>query len=378
MHRTRFLTALLATAILLASACSPPKAPGTWSYQDTETGDAFYSICFVNENTGWVNGQSDRSSIPVDENGNINANIASVKPGEKLKDPLKENQGFEVLQTTDGGLTWQPMPDQLKYKIRSVWFVNPQTGWALTIDRDILHSSDGGATWPLQRKAGTVKLKLIGNRRNPVMDQPEQLDQLYFADATHGWAWGGGRKDEYAEQPGVFLTTIDGGQNWNEIPFPFEQNVSTIFFLDTLHAWASINDGSFYKTVDGGINWIKMQSNRYELVFRAIFFADENTGWLVGRSGRMVKTEDGGRTWKKLYQVKDEFVVRDIYFIDRNRGWAVGDEGMMLYTPDGGEEWLNIGSPLPVRLLDIRFVNDHAGWATGLNGIVLRYEPRGQ
>ena len=56
----------------------------------------------------------------------------------KNEDPLKANQGFEVLQTSDGGASWQPLRDQFKNKIRSVWFVDPQVGWALTIDRNIL------------------------------------------------------------------------------------------------------------------------------------------------------------------------------------------------------------------------------------------------
>ncbi|MCI0487696.1 MAG: YCF48-related protein [Blastocatellia bacterium] len=378
MLRTRFFIALLATATFLLSACSSARAPGEWTYQDTETGDAFYSVNFVNEQVGWLNGQTDRSSIPVEENANGNANgnanTGLFKPGEEIVDPLKENQGFEVLQTTDGGQTWRQIPDQFKNKVRSVWFVDPQQGWALTIDRDILRTRDGGLTWALQRKAGTIKLKLIGNLRDPVIDQPEQIDHIYFIDGARGWAWGGGRKDEYTEQPGVFLTTIDGGEHWNQVPYPFEQDASTIFFLDAKHAWASTNDGGFYKTEDGGLNWTRLETKLPELVCRSIFFTDENTGWIVGRSGRIAKTEDGGRTWKKMYKIKDEFVVRDIFFTDRNQGWAVGDKGVILYTPDGGDSWAGAGAPVAAQLIDVSFVNEHVGWAVGLGGAVLRHD----
>jgi photosystem II stability/assembly factor-like uncharacterized protein len=135
-----------------------------------------------------------------------------------------------VLQTTDGGQTWRQIPDQFKNKIRSVWFADPQHGWALAIDRNILATTDGGATWAIQRRL-KIKLKLVGNRREPGWkartDRPAT-----FIDRLHGWAWGGGRKDEFAEQPGILLTTVDGGQNWNQIPYPFDQNTSTVFFLD--------------------------------------------------------------------------------------------------------------------------------------------------
>lgn len=378
MLKTKTLITLLTAIVIFASACSRPKAPGEWALLDTGTGDAFFSVNFVNENVGWLNGNTDRGALPSEEESNTNGNKTAPpkKPGQKVEDPLKANQGFEVLQTTDGGQTWRQIPDQFKHKIRSVWFVDPQTGWALTIDRNILHTADGGATWALQRKAGTIKLKLTANRRNPEMDQPEQIEQLRFINGTHGWAWGGGRKDEYAEQPGIFLTTIDGGQNWNEVPYPFEQTASEIFFLDATRAWASVTDGSFYKTTDGGLNWTKIQTKLPEDVFRSIFFVSESNGWIVGRSGRLAKTTDGGRTWQKMWKIKDEFKMRDIFFTDSDSGWAVGENGTILYTPDSGDSWVDVSAPVAANLMDVVFTGEKSGWAVGLSGAVLKFEPR--
>ena len=371
----KILSCLLASVVLFALACSTAKAPGGWVTLDTGTGDSFYSANFVNENVGWLNGTSGRNFESPEETDNANKKAKPKKPGEKVEDPLKANQGFEVLQTTDGGQTWRQIPDQFKNKIRSVWFADPQQGWALTIDRNILHTNDGGASWTLQRKAGTVKLKLPGNRREPEIAQPEQIDQIRFIDALHGWAWGGGRKDEFSEQPGIMLTTVDGGGHWNEIPYPFDQNASEIFFLDAEHAWASTMGASFYKTGDGGLNWARIQTKLPEDVFRSIFFTSPNDGWVVGRSGRIAKTNDGGRTWRKMYEIKDEFKMHDIFFSSRDRGWAVGDQGAILYTPDAGETWIDIGAPVPARFMDVVFLNDRTGWAVGLSGVVLKYEP---
>jgi len=192
MDKTRIVSFLLAVATLLSAACSSTKVPGVWVTQDTGTGDSFYSANFVDENVGWLNGQSGRE--PSEDNDNANKKAKPRKPGEKVEDPLKANQGFEVLQTTDGGQTWRQIPDQFKNKIRSVWFVDPQHGWALTIDRSILTSTDGGAIWTIQRKAGKVKLKLLGNRREPELEQPEQIEQIHFIDRLHGWAWAAGER----------------------------------------------------------------------------------------------------------------------------------------------------------------------------------------
>lgn len=372
--RIRLVLVLL--ALIFVVSCSKTKAPGNWTLLDTGTGDFFASVNFVNERTGWLNGQTDRSSIVVDENENSNKGAKRPKTAEEQKDLLKENQGFEVLQTTDGGDTWKQIPDQFKHKIRSVWFVDPQTGWALTIDRDILHTTDGGLNWSLQRKAGAIKLKLFGNRRQPEMDQPEQIGQIYFMDSTHGWAWGGGQRSDYTEQPGIFLTTVDGGQNWNLVPFPFENEAAHIFFLDAQHAWASVTNGTFYKTVDGGLNWTKIETKLPENVMRSIFFIDENNGWVATMGGRLAKTTDGGRTWRKMWEIKDEYEMRDVFFTDRSHGWAVGDNGAILYTPDGGETWVVADAPLPSDFIDVMFVSSRAGWAVGLGGAAHRYAPK--
>ncbi|HJZ68506.1 MAG TPA: YCF48-related protein [Blastocatellia bacterium] len=376
MPRTRTIFFLLFAVVLISGACSTSKAPGLWVTQDTGAGDSFFSANFVNENVGWLNGVGGRSYETPEENDNANKKPKPKKPGAKIEDPLKANQGFEVLQTTDGGQTWRQIPDQFKNKIRSVRFVDPQQGWALTIDRSILHTTDGGTSWMLQRKAGTIKLKLPGNKRQPEMEQPEQIDQVHFVDAMHGWAWGGGRKDEFSQQPGIFLTTIDGGQHWNEIAYPFDQNAMALFFLDAEHAWASTMGASFYKTSDGGLNWTKVLTKLPEDVFRSIFFTSPNDGWVVGRSGRIAKTNDGGRTWRKMYEIKDEFKMQDIFFTDQKHGWAVGDEGAVLYTPDAGESWIKVDVPVPARFMNVVFLNNRTGWAVGLSGVVLKYEAK--
>src|SRR5215472_1229127 len=321
-----------AAAMVAISSCSPAKVPGKWSPVDTGTGDAFYSVNFVSDMIGWANGQTDRDYVSPEDaqnsnaNGNANSNKNSIRPAGKrstnqnsnsaANDPLKANQGFEVLHTTDGGQTWKQIPDQFKYKIQSVWFVDPQTGWA----------------------------------------------------------WGGGQRNDYGELPGVLLTTVNGGQNWNEVPFPFTQDVQSMFFLDARHAWASTKEG-LYNTTDGGLNWAKIQTRLPEIQFNAIFFTDDKTGFVVGRSGRMARTTDGGHTWWKMVDIKNEFVMRDIYFTDKDHGWAVGDNGAVLYTTDSGSTWVSLDPQVSSKLVNITFVNPHTGWASGLDGAVLKYEP---
>ena len=392
MRKQSLARGVTAGLLLVFTACST-KMPGEWKLLDTGTSDAFYSVNFVNERVGYINAVADRDFVPLGEeakqlanqnanqSANQNANRSpaagngnAAKKGEKKVDPLKANEGFEVLRTTDGGDTWNQLPEQFKHRIRSVWFVDEQNGWALTIDRDILRTTDGANTWTLQRKAGKVKVKLVANRREPISEQPEQIDRVHFVDLNTGWAWGGGRKDEYAEQPGVFLTTIDGGQNWSEVTYPFEQNVWSIFFLNARHAWANTPDGSFYRTTDGGLNWETVKTTMPEDRLDAIFFRDENNGWVATHSGRLAKTTDSGKTWTKMWKIEKKYVMRDVYFTDPNHGWAAGDKGIILYTDDGGEDWVFLNPVGEVDYRDIQFLNKDRGWVVGLSGALLRHE----
>jgi photosystem II stability/assembly factor-like uncharacterized protein len=73
--------------------------------------------------------------------------------------------------------------------IRSVYFVDATTGWAVGQNGIILKTIDGSATWTAQTSGTT-----------------QTLNSVYFVSATTGWAVG---------NDGTLLKTIDGGTNWS-------------------------------------------------------------------------------------------------------------------------------------------------------------------
>jgi photosystem II stability/assembly factor-like uncharacterized protein len=396
MLKTRFLLSLFISAMFFIAACSSSQAPGKWtvikpdnSYDsqvhENLSNTLILSANFVNENAGWINGWRGQYDKSGSANANTNRSANTNRGAKPKKDeepkimPSLPNDGYIVLQTSDGGVTWNEMPGLVENKIRSVWFVDPSRGWAITTDRNIVSTSDGGATWAIQREARTTKATIYMNQR----DVPEQIEHIRFADNQHGWAWGGGKKEEAERDgrkittsyfPGIFLVTLDGGQNWAEVPYPFEREVVKSFFLNFRYGWANIGGGSFYKTADGGLNWTKIDTKLPQIVLRSIFFIDENNGWVVDGDGRMAKTTDGGATWRKLWEVRDEFKIHDIYFTADGRGWAAGENGVLLYTTDGETRWLLAERPVASKLTTIAFTDANHGWAVGSDGVMLRYE----
>jgi photosystem II stability/assembly factor-like uncharacterized protein len=133
----------------------------------------------------------------------------------------------EVLHTTDGGLTWRATDLPVWGRVRDLWFIDAQVGWAAVedwgIDGDrpqgaILATADGGNTWARQTTTAAV---LLGVR--------------VAADGS-GWACG---------ERGTVLQTADAGQTW--VP----RDVGTD---SAIHAVASPGLGEVWLTgADGAV-----------------------------------------------------------------------------------------------------------------------------
>ena len=92
-----------------------------------------------------------------------------------------------------------------------------------------------------------------------------------------------------------------------------------------------------------------------------IFFADSMNGWIVGDSGFIALTTDGGNTWIKSISGVTESLT-NLFFIDSANGWIGGEYGVILMTADGGSSWQTSPSNTNESILDIEFANSTIGW----------------
>src|SRR5207244_3066429 len=124
--------------------------------------------------------------------------------------------------------------------LRSVFFTDANTGWAVGGSGTILATTNGGNTWVAQSCPVT-----------------NDLTSVVFADTKNGW-----------------ITTFYGS------------NAS----------------GYILRTTDGGNNWVIQQQAPYPDLtgLQAISFGDANTGIAVGDYGITLVTKDGGNTWSLL------------------------------------------------------------------------------
>lgn len=83
--------------------------------------------------------------------------------------------GSRVLHSADGGRTWRMLRTDLNVPLRSLAFVDEQRGWAVGALGTILSTRDGGQTWRRQRGLGT-RAALLG-----LFSEPARIPMELFA-----------------------------------------------------------------------------------------------------------------------------------------------------------------------------------------------------
>lgn len=187
----------------------------------------------------------------------------------------------------------------------------------------------------------------------------ENLSSVYFVDSLYGWAAG---------FSGTIIHTTNGGNNWVVQQSKTENNILDIFFLDRDLGWAVFWEVYNYpfgtyvlNTTDGGANWISFEQPEENIFSQCIIFLDSLNGWMGGKGTPfvklpIVKTIDGGRTWRNAVIDSSNFStlpVFDIKFYNDKYGYACGGAidccGIMWWTNNGGDYWYVIDTPAVAR-----------------------------
>lgn len=142
-----------------------------------------------------------------------------------------------VLLSDDGGRTYrQARAVPTRATLTAVSFADALNGWAAGHWGVILHTTDGGETWSLQREDTAV-------------DQP--LFSIWFKDLRSGYATG---------LWSLLLSTDDGGETWREVNVPpaadssrADRNLFKVFADERANLFIAAERGVVYKSSDGGI-----------------------------------------------------------------------------------------------------------------------------
>ena len=240
------------------------------------------------------------------------------------------NEG-KIIRTSDGGKTWTTVASGTNQNIRSIEFINENTGWAAATG-SLLKTNDGGSTWSV-----IIAPAAIPAARN--------IYSVSFRNENEGIAvcQGGGTNGNFV------LVTGDGGKTWTGKTIPAVTGLAAVtdlrhvaWYNDDI-AYAVGANGTIIKTVDKGTTWTRINTINLEagtIRFNNLTFVN-NTGYAAGQSGMLLKIEplqNDKITLLPIYTVDDG--QNDSWFTDTNNGYIAGQYGELFKTTNGGISWI--------------------------------------
>lgn len=273
---------------------------------------------------------------------------------------------------TSTPLQWRPTNAPVaSSRTDDIWFVDPETGWAVNSNGHILMTTDGGASWTEQFRAG-VYLRCVG-----------------FAGRMRGWVGS-------TTAARRLFHTRDGGATWEQVTNLPAIAPSAICGLSVVNESVVYASGTNFpnrparmiKTLDGGATWSGWEMGEHATLLVDTFFTSPDRGWVVGgkaevpNPGRehvkpvVLFTEDGGRTWtNRVADIQDQFPFGEwgwkIQFLDDRVGFVSLENftaGAILKTTDGGRTWERKAindAQRNANLEGIGFVDESHGWVGG-------------
>ena len=374
MHGTRFLCpilhartywgAVILISVMLASVVKPThgdepmekwERPASWR-EDACLRDVF----FIDEMCGWAVG--DQGLILRTIDGGHHWTRCQIRTNHQ--DGRSFGERLDRLKPVTQSL----LPAPVQCRLTSVHFVDRLHGWVAGsfalpyVDRTravVLQTEDGGRSW--QRIRGLV---LPG------------IQRIRFDDRTNGWAVGDSAN---LYRTGLQFTTT-GGQTWSAQGAAVAHHWTDADWTDP-HSIVCVDDQGELGTVRDNAYEPAVTMTARPPRIRAVRMLDARRGCAVGDRGTVLMTRDGGASWKPIDEnatgAMESIDLTSIAIVGE-RGWIVGVPGTHLFSVDFQTGQVTAHRmPSEVPLERVYFVNDQKGWAVGSLGTILATQDSG-
>jgi photosystem II stability/assembly factor-like uncharacterized protein len=263
-----------------------------------------------------------------------------------------------ILKTTDGGLNWTLQNSGTMRTLYSIHFPVVDTGFVSINHHYLAKTTDGGSNWII-----------IYYPPGFPEEFSDSVYSLYFTDTDTGYS-AGFLGNRYVQFDIIYNTTCGGDTSWEyQYLASSSWGLKSIIFPDKYTGYTVGYNGKILKTTNG-MDWESQGSGTTNWL-NSVHFCIVNTGYIVGDSGIILKTIDGGINWitQNSGTVSD---LNSVYCTDENLGHTVGDNGIILKTTDGGVNWIPENSGTTVKLNSVHFPCADTGYIVGDGGTILK------
>lgn len=280
--------------------------------------------------------------------------------------------GGSILRTIDGGANWVELPTAC------AWYALPSCvgyeylfditassadeAWAVGIFGTVIHTTDGGVTWTVQRTGNQV-------------DETKHISR-----APDGTLWAGGW--------GAVLRSVDGGTSWSASAVrPDGGPVNDVVAVSANEAWLTGYGAQahVWHTTDGGATWTA------PLTFPAnptpnpksvdsLSISPGGRIWTLGVlceegaspfcSDVLNISDDGGQSWSQ--STVGDYSLTTIAAVSNTTAWMTGIGGIVLFSEDGGSSWSVQSNGSANVFYDMVAGSPTTLWVGGGGGVILR------
>jgi photosystem II stability/assembly factor-like uncharacterized protein len=232
-----------------------------------------------------------------------------------------------IYHTLDGGATWQrqpsayPVPDGQRARVNHFFDLNHGVNlgdkWSSTapVIMDVLTTSDGGLTWNPVLPAS-----------QPATSQPNAGPHSRAFSVINNTIW-------YIGTDYLIYKSTDKGLTWSKFnpgfppPGPIFTSEFAISFKDQNNGLAATN-GTLKKTTDGGATWVSVMPTGPWYSANLVHVPGTASTYISANQGSSISYDDGN-TWTLLETNKLHF---DLEFKNLATGWSAGVGNMYKFS----------------------------------------------
>ena len=253
--------------------------------------------------------------------GAANASLlAAARAGRRIV--AVGDHGIVVLSDDDGATFRQAKSVPTRATLNDVRFLNEHEGWIAGHWGVILHTTDGGETWAMQRLDSSV-------------DRP--VFTVWFKDSTNGFAAG---------LWSLMLTTQNSGKDWQSVNLPIppgankaDKNLYRFLSNGKGLVLIAAEQGMVYRSTDSGQTWAPVATGNKGTFWCGVIL-DDGTVLLGGLAGKIFRSADSGQTWTSV-DSRSESSITDIMQLPDGSVFGVGLDGVSVTSSDHGQSFVS-------------------------------------
>ncbi len=322
-------------------------AGATWAQQTTfQTSEEVTSIDFADLTHGvavtnsYVYRTSNGTNWSGPFFGGPNFISSAISPNGSIV--LGDSYGGLRIASNFGTTYTNSNPQSGLYTFKRIKFADAQNGWVMGEGYNFLKTTNGGATW-----TSTNPTYYVDYVNDMAVLSPNKV--IIVAGSINN-------------TDSKVITTTNGGSTYNEQVLS-TNGLNAVSFPSATTGYIVGNNGVAFKTTNGGTSYSAITTgitnNHTE-----VFFVTNQLGYVVSEWGDIRKTINSGNTWTQL-NISGMGTTKQIYFTDILNGYTINENGAVFRTTDGGTTFTPAGQTCLQTPFDMQFINDSTGFVVG-------------